>query len=202
MADDLTSSRAALLDLKAERTVMQEGHAFLDEKRTLLAAEMIQQLKRYYAVHTHQQDRYQAALEALKQALARHGLEGLQCYPASANPGELHKQHHYLMGVPLAAIYLQTNPAQPSDTVATLTPEAETCRQHWQALLADLVDLASLQANLLRLYDDYVQTERRTRALEDVLIPELDEQIATMDSALEALELEEAVRVRGAGRVK
>lgn len=40
-------TRAALLALKDERTVVTEAYNFLDEKRLLLASELLHQLDRY-----------------------------------------------------------------------------------------------------------------------------------------------------------
>jgi V/A-type H+-transporting ATPase subunit D len=50
--------------------------------------------------------------------------------------------------------------------------------------------------NLQRLRADYARTERRARALEDVLLPEIDETLRGVESALDELEREEVVRAR------
>ena len=43
----VTPTRSAVLELREERRALQEGHAFLDEKCLLLAAEMVRGLRRY-----------------------------------------------------------------------------------------------------------------------------------------------------------
>ena len=58
--------------------------------------------------------------------------------------------------------------------------------------------LADLVANLERLRAEYARTARRARAMEDVLLPEIDGTLSAIDTALEELEREEAVRVRRA----
>ena len=40
-------TRSAVLELKAERVVVGEAYDFLDEKRLLLAAELLRQLAEY-----------------------------------------------------------------------------------------------------------------------------------------------------------
>ena len=52
--------------------------------------------------------------------------------------------------------------------------------------------------NLERLRLEYRRTERRTRALEDVLMPEIDLTIKELETRLEEIEQEEAIRVRQA----
>jgi len=194
-SSNVTASRSALLELQDERDVMREGHAFLDEKRTLLASELIDQLKEYYRLKERFASRYDEAVSAVKVALLRHGLDGLQCYPAHGETGQLERQRHDLMGVALVRAKLAL-PEEDGLSAWPSSEQGEHARRRFRELLADMVALAAVGGNLMRLYDDYVRTERRTRALEDVLIPELDEQIKNMSSTLEAQELEEAVRVR------
>ncbi|WP_455385743.1 V-type ATP synthase subunit D, partial [Acidihalobacter prosperus] len=74
--------------------------------------------------------------------------------------------------------------------------QAERCRQRFADLLPIAVELAALESNLRRLYEEYRKTERRASALEDVLIPELNDQLHGLEELLEAQEIEEAVRVR------
>jgi V/A-type H+/Na+-transporting ATPase subunit D len=68
-------------------------------------------------------------------------------------------------------------------------------------LLPIAARLAVLTGNLERLRVEYLRTSRRARALEDVLLPEMDARIDVIDNALEELEREEAVRVRRQGVV-
>jgi V/A-type H+-transporting ATPase subunit D len=76
------------------------------------------------------------------------------------------------------------------------SPEAERCRSAFRALIPRAAGLAAMAGNLERLRAEYVRTARRARALEDVLLPEIDASLAAIDSALEELEREEALRVR------
>jgi V/A-type H+-transporting ATPase subunit D len=55
-------------------------------------------------------------------------------------------------------------------------------------------------ASLHRLIREYVRTERRARALENVVLPEIDESLRFIEEQLDAVDQEEAVRVRNAAR--
>ncbi len=68
------------------------------------------------------------------------------------------------------------------------------------ALLALLAPLAAGRNNLERLAAEYRRTERRARALENVLLPEIDRSLATIEEQLELADQEEALRIRMAGR--
>ena len=53
-----------------------------------------------------------------------------------------------------------------------------------------------VSGNLYRLLADYRLTERRARALENVILPEIEQSLKVMTTHLEELEFEDAVRVR------
>ena len=56
--------------------------------------------------------------------------------------------------------------------------------------------------NLERLAVEYRRTERRARALENVLLPEVEGALSTIQGQLELADQEEAVRIRLAGRAR
>ncbi|MBD3617981.1 MAG: V-type ATP synthase subunit D [Chromatiales bacterium] len=192
---DLIPTRSALLELRDEQGVMREGHAFLDEKRVLLASEIVVQLKRYEsqrrAYLAHRED----ARTALAHAVQRHGLEGLAAYPAADSTGEFRQHRRSLLGVPLTEARLDIEAARQA-SADLATTEGEHAKTAFLVLLEDLAALAATTANLTRLLREYQRTERRARALEDVIIPELKESIKAIGDVLEAQELEEAIRVR------
>ncbi len=190
-----TPTRSALLQARDERQVMGEGFRFLDEKRLLLAAEMARQFERYQQERELWLQQHQEALNALQQGIARHGLHGLQLLPTPAAPGALQSEQRRFFGVILQEI-LQSAPPTTAATHSLPSPEARFCQQSLQQLLATSTLLAARSGNLHRLLAEYKRTERRARALEDLLLPELDELIHEMELSLEELEQEEAVRVR------
>jgi V/A-type H+-transporting ATPase subunit D len=193
---DLTPTRAAVLELQDERRAMREGHAFLDEKCLLLAAEMLAQL-RLHAQHREAFDAaFRGARNALRAAIARHGLEGLQVYPVPDEvPGTLAREPRSLLGVALQSVRWDTVPAAAAPTVAR-SPEAEDCRCAFAALFVCAAHLAALSGNLLRLSREYDRSVRRARALHDVLLPELEASVRDMEARLEEIEQEDALRVR------
>jgi V/A-type H+-transporting ATPase subunit D len=76
------------------------------------------------------------------------------------------------------------------------SPEAEACRLAHRRLADGLVGLAAISTTLARLLTEYRRTVRRVRALQDVLLPELDADITDIDTRLEDLEREDAIAVR------
>ena len=80
------------------------------------------------------------------------------------------------------------------------SPEAEACRRAFAAVLAAAATLAAVSGNLERLSLEYRRAVRRARALQDVMLPELDRSIYDIENRLEELEQEDAIWMRqGAG---
>jgi V/A-type H+-transporting ATPase subunit D len=196
-ATDQAPTRAAVMALREERVVVGEAYDFLDEKRLLLAAELLRQLEAYARLSTRLEALAHTAGQQLAAAVGYHGLQGLGVYPAAALAGaRIDMTRRNFMGVTLvetalapAAPVAQRAPANPS-------PEAAQCRLAFAELLQQGALLAGVSGNLYRLQAEYRLTERRARALENVILPEIEQALRVMGTHLEELDFEDAVRVR------
>lgn len=191
-----TPTRSAVIALKDEQRTMREGHAFLDEKCLLLAGAMLQELRRLDALESQLRTLQTEARSVLGAALARHGLNGLECYPpADRSQQRLATNRRSLLGVIMyeaqfAGAVGATPPAvHPS-------PEADLCRGAFCRMTELLVQMAAVSGNLARLYGEYRRTVRRVRALENVLLPEIDRTLYDVETNLEELEQDEALWTR------
>lgn len=190
-------TRAAVLALQAERGVVEEAYDFLDEKRLLLAAELLRQLDHYEALSHELGEKTGVARAALLAAVKRHGLQGLSVYPpASLASLHIEATPRNLMGVTL----LETVAVMPGDAANTAPPavyptaEAGACRALFRELFELSAQLAGVSGNLHRLLAAYRATERRARALENVILPEIEAQLNWMTTSLEEVDLEDAIR--------
>ena len=82
-----TASRSALLEIRDELRLVNDGYEFLDEKRILLAAEMLRQRNEWRERQQVFMERFQAATDALIAAAADQGLDGLEVAPPTVLPG-------------------------------------------------------------------------------------------------------------------
>jgi V/A-type H+-transporting ATPase subunit D len=200
MADrSLTATRITFLELGDERRMIREGHALLDEKRMLLAAEILSGLRRYRELNANWRRRLSEARQALAAAVRRHGFDNLTVHPArqGAFTGMILRQHR-LLGLPLVDAELELAEAEPEFLPAETSPEVTACAARFQELVAEAAVIAGLTVSLRIMARDYIRTERRARALENVLLPEIDADIRFVDSQLEAIDQEESIRVREA----
>ncbi len=193
---DIVPTRSAFLELQEERRGMHEGYRFLDEKRLILAGELIAELERYEILKRRFDTLYREAVAALQSAVERHGLEELEVYPALDTPdARIDTRTRNVLGVHLKEARRESGSGHAEPAVFP-SPEAEHCRRLFQQVLQQAVALAARTGNLQRLWEEYRLTSRRARALEEVLLPEMDETLRLIDSGLEEQDREEAIRVR------
>jgi len=198
--NDLTPTRSLLIALGDERRTMREGYAFLDEKCLLLAGEMLRQFRLHQTISKELAGLLSPARLALAAALARHGLQGLQVVPPGTSHQRLRVDRRPLLGVVTLSAHAlgDLGPAPPP---VHPSPEAEACRAIYARVAARLGELAGVSTTLARLLAEYRRTVRRVRALQDVLLPELDADIADIETRLEDMEREDALTARGFGRL-
>ncbi|HTP45672.1 MAG TPA: V-type ATP synthase subunit D [Casimicrobiaceae bacterium] len=190
---EVTPTRSVVLELRNEQRAMREGYVFLDEKCLLLAAEIVAELDRYAALARAVRQASEEATWALVAAVARHGLDGLQLYPAGdLGEARLEQRQRSLMGVRLVdAAFVAPLASRPPAIDAS--PEAERCRIACLALVDRATALAAVTGNLERLSFEYQRSLRRARALADVLLPELTRVAVELETRLEELEQEDAI---------
>jgi len=192
-------TRAAVLELRAERGVVEEAYDFLDEKRLLLAAELLQQLDRYEVLSSAIRKKTRAARAQLLAAIHRHGLQGLSVYPSlPLDTLRIETSRRNLMGVTLLETAAVLPEATPDSAPAAAYPsvEAAACREVFRELFALGTELAGISGNLYRLLAAYRLTERRARALENVILPEIEQSLSRMSTYLEEIDMEDAIRAR------
>ncbi len=93
----ISPTRSALLEAKDERRVMEEGYRFLDEKRLLLAAEIIKTFNRRDQLKAEYEPLFKKAQKAMAAAISRHGLHGLQQQPAIKRHSPIYRQQNPLI---------------------------------------------------------------------------------------------------------
>ena len=192
-------TRAAVVELKDERVVVNEAYNFLDEKRLLLAAEIIRQIDNYEKVVKAIKKLNQEARTALEKAVQRHGLEGLSVYPpVDIEDAEFVFSKINFMGVALMTTELELPEVEKGATCEAVNPssEATACRRLFSDLLKQSAILSGISGNLQRLSVEYKLTERRSKALENVILPQIEHDLKSMEDLLEEMDLEDLIRAR------
>jgi V/A-type H+-transporting ATPase subunit D len=196
---EVLATRVAFLELRDERRLVQEGYELLDEKRVLLATEILRQLRHYLALQEELRRLEQQARDALESAVDVYGFDDLTVEPKRSLEAALVRASvQTFLGLELVEATLDTQGAAPVPQSLQPLPEARACASAFQQLIATHVHVAACVGNLRRLAAEYTRTERRARALENVVLPEIDLSLRFIEEQLDAVDQEEAIRVRNA----
>ncbi len=195
----LAATRIAYLQLGDERRMVREGHTLLDEKRMLLAAEILGGLRRYRALRRGWLDTLAAARQALAATVRRHGLDGVVAHPGRGGALDaVSLAERRLLGLHLVESRLEPAEVTYDFEPAETSPEVTDCAARFTDLATQAAEMAGLSASLRIMARDYVRTERRARALENIILPEIEADIRYVEGQLESIDQEESIRVREA----
>ncbi len=196
LSSEHVATRSAVLQLREEHGVVLDAYDFLDEKRLLLAAEILRQLKRYEKLLAEYKKNQTEAKQAFEATVKRHGLHGTQVYPAHyLEDAEFRTKKTQFMGVRLIDSKVVLPEDRSRGVVCNPSPEAGYCRKLFLQLLDTAGTLAGLSGNIYRLSAEYKRTERRARALENVVIPDIEHDLREMSALIEELDQEDVIRV-------
>ena len=170
----------------------------------LLATEIMRQLKRHRELQEGCTPWSEAARAALDSAVDACGFDDLTVQPKASIEG--HSRAHRVRVVPRdhapVGVARRRRAPPPTPLPCRRFPEARACAGAYHRLLAGHVAAAACEGNLRRLAREYARTERRARALENVVLPEIDVALRYIEEQLDAVDQEEAVRVRNAARAR
>jgi V/A-type H+-transporting ATPase subunit D len=192
-----SASRGQLQELRDEQKVVREGFEFLEQKRMLIASEIMRELRRHETLSDGFSARHDDAVTALGRAIGCHGLEGLLLYPPRPfDDGSLETTERRFLDLRLIDARAEGESVDRSVPAVLPSIEAELCADAYRDLLTDAAGMAAVATNIARLLEDYRKTERRARALENVILPEIDDTVKDFEDQLEAVDQEDAIRVR------
>jgi len=122
--------------------------------------------------------------------------------------GELKVGTRYEMNVQIPEFEFEIPGADPSYRMTTSSPELDTAFEILIERFEDLIDLAADENALYHMAEELEKTRRRVNALEYILIPDLEEQIGSIESKLSEAErsnqtrmmkIKDMVEARGGG---
>lgn len=189
-------SRTALLERREERALIREGKEVLEERRDLLAQEMLRSIRRCEALLAAFTGQAEEAGAALRAAILQHGVEGINRFAEKATtlPDPAWRLANHA-GVELLEPAASTAPAGPPETDRgfMVSPELERARLACQRLLEMAPPLAAEENNLRRLTAAFRVVRRRVNALEHVILPETEQAIREIGEGLEQMDREQMV---------
>jgi len=189
-----------LLVTRARRQVARKGAELLRSKREALASEFMRLTRGVIAGREQLAARLRAASRALTLARALHGDDALASLALAAGREiPLALERRKVWGIPSPEVkgpqLVRAPDARGASPVGWGLTAAEAARRH-EEVAETLIAISSQELRLKRLGEEIRKASRKINALEQVLIPGLDQEIARIEVALDEREREAIGRLK------
>lgn len=194
---NIPPTRSNLLRMKQELQFAHEGYEILDRKREVLTTELIRMAHDAQVLQEEVWKLVAEAYSALEQAKLTMGQEQVERTSLAMNKTvDVHLKFRGVMGVPIPMVEAKGGPPEMpyslGDTRATLDQASSAFRR----VLSRVPELSELVTSVWRLAGELRKTQRRVNALQHIFIPEYEETVLFIKSALEEREREETFRLK------
>jgi V/A-type H+-transporting ATPase subunit D len=198
--DQISPTRSELLSRRAQIRLARQGADLLRGKREALVREFLSELQRFVDTREALAKELAQARQSLMRALALDGPEAVASAGlASRRTIEVQTTERSIWGtriVELATDYVPRTSAERGFSPAGASARIDETAERFEAALELLLRAAPLDRKLARLAEEIRRTSRRVNALEQRLLPSLNEQVRYVLGVLDQREREDVLRLK------
>ena len=175
----------------------REGYELLDRKREVLTTELIGLARDAEMLQEQVWEALRLAYQALEIARLTMGRERVEWAALAVNESvEVKITPHSIMGVVVPRVEHSGEPPEMSYSPGDTTVALDEAAERFRAVLAQIPSLSESITTAWRLARELKKTIRRVNALEYIFIPQYEETVAFIESALEEKEREDIFRMK------
>lgn len=187
----LAATKTNQLLLKQELEVAKMGHALLEQKKEILAIELVRLLRQATEIKIITKKLRSKAHAAFRRVLLKHGLSKIQELAAQVKYAHKIKIHaRVIAGLKILEASAEIAPMAEQFPLAQSDSLFDDCMQAYLDLLANLLEYAVFENKVIEICYEFRRTQRRVNALEKVFIPEYKSSLSYINSVLDNKELE------------
>ena len=189
---ELPPTKSSLRRIKEDLVFAYEGHDLLNQKREILALEIVRKIGEIRRIESGFLDVLHELYAAYRDAALDMGAQAVTLKSSSEKKAYvLRLQMTKLMGLKLPRIFLELAPLGPPEGLAGTTAAYDAAREQSRKALASLVDYATVTKEIIMLSRELKKVQRRVNALEKVFIPPHEEAKKYIADRIEEMEREE-----------
>jgi len=193
----IAPTRSNLLRIREALELAREGHDILDKKRQVLTTELMHVAHEATTLQSRVWGLLEEAYRALEKARLSTGRERLEWAALSVNKTvEVEIRPHSVMSVVIPAVQAHGAPPEVSYSLGDTTVALDEAAARFRSVLAEIPELSETMTTVWRLARELQKTQRRVNALQYIFIPQYEETIAFIESALEEREREATFRLK------
>ena len=202
MAQQIFPTKANLMNTKKSLELAKLGYDLMDRKRNILVREMMRLIDEAKDVQQQIGEVYAGAYDALKKASLNLG-DCSRFAGAIQVDDSVSLDYRSVMGVevPTLEIHPRETDVRDFGFLATNSDFDEACRS-FNEVKTLTVRLAQIENSVYRLADAVKKTQKRSNALNNIMIPRLSETVKYITDALDEKEREDFSRLKVTKRTK
>jgi V/A-type H+-transporting ATPase subunit D len=198
--DQVSPTRTELLTRRSQIRLAQQGADLLKGKREALVREFITELRRFTSERETLRRSIGEAIQSLMRALSMDGREAVASVALAGQRGvEIEVREQNIWGVRVSEVASNFH-ARPAGghryTAIGASARIEDATERFEEALEKIIRIAPLDRKMRRLADEIRKTTRRVNALEQRLLPSLQEQVKYIRSVLDQREREDIFRLK------
>lgn len=188
-------TKSNLLNAKKSHSLAVLGHELMDRKRNILVREIMNMIDEAKVIQAQIDNTYAQAYLALQKANITLGIvnEASQSIPIDNG---LNLDIRSVMGVELPTVSLEEQPLSFFYGLESTNSKLDEAYIKFAEVKKLTVKLAEVESNVFRLADAIKKSQKRTNALNNIIIPRLKDTIGYISGVLEEKEREDFSRLK------
>jgi V/A-type H+-transporting ATPase subunit D len=197
---DYKPTRSQLILVRKTRATAERGHRLLKLKRDALIVEFFKVLEKARSVRSNIVDKYKVAEERMAVASAVEGLSGVKSASlALLETPTLELRTRNVMGINVPSIEAKSvrkTIAQRGYGVIETSPRIDEAAEAYEDLVENIIRAAEIETTMRRLIEEIEKVKRRVNALENRVIPDLQDTERFIRFRLEEMERDNFLRLK------
>ena len=198
--EQVNPTRTELLNRKAQIRLATQGAELLRGKREALVREFLSQLTTFNQARDSMRKSLLHAKRALIRALSLDGPEAVASAGLAAGGGvavELAERNIWgVKVVEVTTAWRGRSTEERGYSALDTSARVDEAAERFDEVLAEMIRVAPLDRKMRRLAEEIRKTSRRVNALEQRLLPELNEQVRFIRGTLDQREREDVFRLK------
>lgn len=188
-------TKSNLLNAKKSHSLAVLGHDLMDRKHNILVREIMTMIDRIKEIQTQIDVTYAQAYLALQKANITLGIVSEAAKALPIDNG-LKMDVRSVMGVELPTVTLEEQPLAPYYGLQSTNSMLDNAYKKFVEVKKLTVELAEVESNVFRLAEAIKKSQKRTNALNNIIIPRLRNTIGYITDVLEEKEREDFSRLK------
>ncbi len=195
--NNISPTKSNLIKAKSSLDLAREGYELLDQKRNVLIHEMMNRIDEAKEIQARINEYFFDAYQALQVVDITTGIEVVEEISTGIEYiDDIKIKNYSIMGVEIPEVNQVSEKIDPHYSFMRTNLSLDRAFKNFRRVVSLIARLAETETAVYRLAKAIKQTQKRTNALENILIPRYNERVKFIEETLEEKEREDFYRIK------